>query len=334
MESQHSGFDSGDEDEYIRECNNISPPAINYIDILQQDSCESVLDSCISRQHLPNTTLKIPEDINVERLHAVLEDMSGSMYIPSKSDLEAEEQEQAGGEKVPVYSNQKHCDETPQLLFMAAQDVGWRPLKKRMIKPPKQYANFNEISRFFMLNYKQHLMFIQAAIAWGRGVCKSHDTVDAELKPPFNTGEQQFFGYLNGAYVNYLIIFSAGYGKSEVVLALLYLAKNWKLPETIATTSYNGIAAVNVSGITMCSMFGWNFRANDANSAQNRTQSARERFAPLILLIVDEISTIKQHNAGMLDQSLQDVKDRQHVAAGGLNLLFIGITSLSNVCRR
>jgi hypothetical protein len=81
-------------------------------------------------------------------------------------------------------------------------------------------------------------------------------------------------------------------------------------------------------------MFGCNFRANDANSAQNRTQSARERFAPLILLIVDEISTIKQHNAGMLDQSLQDVKDRQHVAAGGLNLLFIGITSLSNVHRR
>jgi hypothetical protein len=75
-------------------------------------------------------------------------------------------------------------------------------------------------------------------------VCDSHDPLNGL---PFGAPKEQLFGYLNG---------SAGYGKSEVVKALLFLANNWMLPDTIQTTSFNGIAAVNVYGITLCSMFG------------------------------------------------------------------------------
>jgi hypothetical protein len=83
-ESDHSGFDSGGEDEYVRETNHISPPEINYIDILEQESCERVLDQCIARQPLPVSCKDIPDEINVDRLHETLADMTGSSWLKKR----------------------------------------------------------------------------------------------------------------------------------------------------------------------------------------------------------------------------------------------------------
>jgi hypothetical protein len=197
-----------------------------------------------------------------------------------------------------------------QVILLARQDTAWSPTIWLPWKPiPGPYATFKAISEYFSLNEQQHKMFIHSSLAWAETVASAHEiTRNQEEK-------QQFIGYLNGA---------AGYGKSEVVKALLFLAKNWNLPDSIQTTSFNGIAAVNIFGVTLCSLFGWSPFAVELDRKKTRSAEARNKFAPLIMLIVDEISTLKQQFGGKLDLSLRDVKDRAEIPAGGVHLLFIG----------
>lgn len=107
-----------------------------------------------------------------------------------------------------------------------------------------------------------------------------------------------------------------------MVKALLFLADNWNLPGTIKTCSFNGIAAVNVLGQTLSSMFSWSRKGFTPGTLTSK--SHRDRFAPVILLVVDEISTLGQHFLGGLDLSLREIKDNPDRLAGGIHLLMIG----------
>jgi hypothetical protein len=292
-EEPHSALEDSDQ-EFLRDMNTIDPTEQFYTDILQDDTCESVLNHCISTSLAPEQDDGgIPERVDMKRLR---EDLAGRVEVQRTLD--------------PVYPGGISRDQMKQVIILARQDMSWCEQPRQFyIIPPESYATFKEISRFYSLNEQQHKMFIHSACAWAESVASAHEITR------FQEEQNQFFGYLNGP---------AGYGKSEVVKALLFLAKNWNLPDTIQTTSFNGIAAVNIFGVTLCSMFGWTFWTVQQDRSKTKSAEARKKYAPLILLIVDEISTLKQHYGGMLDLSLRDVKDKAEVPAGGVHLLFIG----------
>jgi hypothetical protein len=291
----HSAFEDS-EQEFLRDMNTIDPTVQFYIDILEDDNCESVLNHCIATSKAPlEDNGGIPDRVDLANLR---EDLVGKKDASISVD--------------PVFIGGITRERMKQVIILARENTAWSPIVWQLYRQaPGPYATFKDISRYYSLNLQPHTMFIKSASAWAESVASAHEITR------FQEEEKQFFGYLHGP---------AGYGKSEVVKALLFLAKNWNLPDTIQTTSFNGIAAVNVFGVTLCSLFGWSFWAVEQDRSKTRSAEARNKFAPLILLVVDEISTLKQHYGGMLDLSLRDVKDKANTLAGGVHLLFIGDT--------
>jgi hypothetical protein len=125
-----------------------------------------------------------------------------------------------------------------------------------------------------------------------------------------------------------------GFGKSAVVEALQYVANNWKVPDSVRTTSFCGIAAANVKGATLTSMFGWSIFStsfNNSTKPKPEQEASRKDFQAVAVLIVDEVSTLKQGYFGLLDTSLRLLRpNEQNLPAGGFNLLLIGMCLSTN----
>jgi hypothetical protein len=113
----------------------------------------------------------------------------------------------------------------------------------------------------------------------------------------------------------------AGYGKSEVTKALLFLAKSWGFEGSILTTAHTGIAAVNVWGQTLYSLFKWSL--NIKNARKKPDSKMIELFSTVKLIIIDEVSMLAQHLLGRVDQSLKLLKGNNKVL-GGVHILMVG----------
>jgi hypothetical protein len=97
---------------------------------------------------------------------------------------------------------------------------------------------------------------------------------------------------------------------------------------SVATSSYNGIASVNIDGNTICSLFGI-FDCSDSqiNFDCNRDLIARMRQKldadNLCFLIIDEVSTLDSKIIALLDLRLQQLF-KNTLAFGGVPLIFAG----------
>ncbi len=90
-----------------------------------------------------------------------------------------------------------------------------------------------------------------------------------------------------------LLTCEPGSGKSYTIETFCELATTMNLGY-VATTSYNGIAAVNVDGITLHKMFSLPAKADNDSVALDKLEILRHKLNlnVLCMLIVDEVSTI------------------------------------------
>ena len=124
-----------------------------------------------------------------------------------------------------------------------------------------------------------------------------------------------------------------GVGKSFIIHTITEMAE-WFGAGRVVTTSYNGIAAVNVDGITLCSLLG--FRSSD-RSSQNVGNGTIEEIPDgakleemrhlldsgnLCFFIVDEASNIDSISVAAIDSRLKSVM-MNNLDFGGIPILFV-----------
>jgi hypothetical protein len=122
-----------------------------------------------------------------------------------------------------------------------------------------------------------------------------------------------------------LVTGEPGAGKSYVTDSIRDIAPIMKVGH-VASTSYNGMAAVNVDGGTICLTFSI-FDTSDAGKVldDDTVQKLQQLLDSddLCCLIVDEISTIDAHIIALLSFHLQQIMDNE-LPFGGLPIVFSG----------
>jgi hypothetical protein len=111
-----------------------------------------------------------------------------------------------------------------------------------------------------------------------------------------------------------------GTGKTQVIRALKTYANAWTFPESIVTLAFTGKAANNCLGTTIHSFFGL---MKDSVTLPKLTPQMVNKFAPLQLIILDEISMISQHFLAHISSFLQTLKNSD-LAFGGISMVFCG----------
>lgn len=126
-----------------------------------------------------------------------------------------------------------------------------------------------------------------------------------------------------------LVTGKPGCGKSYVISTITEVASIMGLGH-IATCSYNGIAAVNVDGSTICSLLSINDRTDTGKhwhlSDSNDIEELRCRLSheDLCGLVVDEISTVDTRIIALLHHRLQQVMNNYSQPFGGVPIFFFG----------
>jgi hypothetical protein len=181
-----------------------------------------------------------------------------------------------------------------------------------LIQPNTRCPSLSSISKHFNLNFKQHKMFIAVGLKFFESIASD---LSVDFVAPSHTNlfvQGQLIAFLAGG---------AGYGKSEVLKALLFLAKSWGFEGSILTTAHTGIAAVNVWGQTLYSLFKWSLKIKERR--KKPTMKMKAIFSGVTLIIIDEVSMLSQHLLGRVDQTLKLLKGNSQVL-GGVHLLMVG----------
>jgi hypothetical protein len=174
-------------------------------------------------------------------------------------------------------------------------------------KPAKAlsiYASLNEVSTLFDLTDIQDTAFSII----GEALLQSFADFERGLTPDelHNLREaHQRTLFLHGL---------AGSGKSFVIRAWIALAESWNHPNAVRTCAPTGIAAVNVEGSTIASLYN--------GSAVSRDKQLD--FLGCLLLVVDEISMASHLDIYNLNKFLSTVFEETALPFGGTNLVLAG----------
>jgi ATP-dependent exoDNAse (exonuclease V) alpha subunit len=119
--------------------------------------------------------------------------------------------------------------------------------------------------------------------------------------------QQALFKYIEGEHTNIFVTGRAGTGKSTL---LSHLIENTK--KTFAVCAPTGVAALNVGGQTIHSLFGFPFGLlGTEDVARHMNKRTREVLKSIEMLVIDEIS--------MVSADLLDGMNRMMIAARGRN---------------
>ena len=134
----------------------------------------------------------------------------------------------------------------------------------------------------------------------------------------------------------FLLTGASGAGKSYTVRLIMEKAK--ELGKTVIGTSYNGIAALNIDGDTLCGLLHQSSGTNNHNSnkfieiqdlpsftfEQKYQFKQNLQLESLSLLIIDEISTVSPLMLGTLDIRMRQANENLDKPFGGIPVLFVG----------
>ena len=152
-----------------------------------------------------------------------------------------------------------------------------------------------------------------------------HALVDTGIINIFETQSSSDF------QVMHLLTGQPGTGKSYVIETILEMAHLFS-NHHVATTAPYGVAAVNIYGSTMHSLFNLPFAYNSNRQDTPLTPLSKDEIITLAnklhndklkLLIVDEIGTADPYKIGVLDHRLRKLYDT-NLPFGGINILFCG----------
>jgi ATP-dependent DNA helicase PIF1 len=132
--------------------------------------------------------------------------------------------------------------------------------------------------------------------------------------------QQNLFDYIEQSENNIFVTGRAGTGKSTL---LSYLVENTK--KKVAVCAPTGVAALNVGGVTIHSLFGFPFGIlGQQDLARHLTRRTREVLAAIDVLIIDEVSMVNADLMDAISRAMGIARGRRKLPFGGAQLVMFG----------
>lgn len=132
--------------------------------------------------------------------------------------------------------------------------------------------------------------------------------------------QQNLFDYIEQSENNIFVTGRAGTGKSTL---LSYLVENTK--KNVAVCAPTGVAALNVGGVTIHSLFGFPFGIlGEQDIARHLNRRTREVLAALDVLVIDEVSMVNADLMDAISRSMGIARGRRKIPFGGAQLVMFG----------
>ena len=132
--------------------------------------------------------------------------------------------------------------------------------------------------------------------------------------------QQNLFDYIEQSENNIFVTGRAGTGKSTL---LSYLVENTN--KNVAVCAPTGVAALNVSGVTIHSLFGFPFGIlGEQDIARHLNRRTREVLAAIDVLVIDEVSMVNADLMDAISKSMGIARGRRKIPFGGAQLVMFG----------
>jgi ATP-dependent exoDNAse (exonuclease V) alpha subunit len=132
--------------------------------------------------------------------------------------------------------------------------------------------------------------------------------------------QQNLFDYIEQSENNIFVTGRAGTGKSTL---LSYLVENTQ--KNVAVCAPTGVAALNVGGVTIHSLFGFPFGTlGEHDIARHLNRRTREVLAALDVLVIDEVSMVNADLMDAISKSMGIARGRRKVPFGGAQIVMFG----------
>ena len=135
-----------------------------------------------------------------------------------------------------------------------------------------------------------------------------------------STEQQNLFDYIEGSENNIFVTGRAGTGKSTL---LSYLIDSTK--KKFAVCAPTGVAALNVGGVTIHSLFGFPFGIlGTEDIGRHLSRRTREVLAAIDMLVIDEVSMVNADLMDTMSRAMGIARGRRKLPFGGAQVVMFG----------
>lgn len=132
--------------------------------------------------------------------------------------------------------------------------------------------------------------------------------------------QQNLFDYIEQSENNIFVTGRAGTGKSTL---LSYLVENTK--KNVAVCAPTGVAALNVGGTTIHSLFGFPFGIlGEQDLARHMSRRTRDVLRTLDMLVIDEVSMVNADLMDAISKAMGIARSRRKLPFGGAQVVMFG----------
>ncbi|MFM1973761.1 MAG: hypothetical protein RLZZ345_845 [Actinomycetota bacterium] len=132
--------------------------------------------------------------------------------------------------------------------------------------------------------------------------------------------QKRLFEYIESTEAHVFVTGRAGTGKSTL---LNYLVEN--TDKSVAVVAPTGIAALNVNGRTINSLFGFHFDLlHDVDFGKQMRRYTREILAAIDLLVIDEVSMVNADTMDAISRAMGVARGKRKVPFGGAQVVMFG----------
>lgn len=135
-----------------------------------------------------------------------------------------------------------------------------------------------------------------------------------------STEQQNLFDYIENSQNNIFVTGRAGTGKSTL---LNYFIEHTE--KKVAVCAPTGVAALNVGGVTIHSLFGFPFGVlGEVDLARHLNRRTREVLGALDVLVIDEVSMVNADLMDAMSRALGIARGRRKLPFGGAQVVMFG----------
>ncbi|RJT87089.1 helicase [Cryobacterium melibiosiphilum] len=135
---------------------------------------------------------------------------------------------------------------------------------------------------------------------------------------PLSREQAEVFAAIEGTKQNVFVTGRAGTGKSTLLNHL-----SWHTSKQIVIAAPTGVAALNVGGQTIHSLFRLPIGVI-ADSPIDQNDQVRKLLNTIDTLVIDEVSMVNADLMDAIDRSLRQARQRRHEAFGGVQIVLFG----------
>ena len=269
---------------------------------------------------------EVSEDLFVCKWQAFLQSDKGKKAVPNWQRLLNE---------ASKYIDSDHYFEDAELIDEASGE-DWMYLA-RMVAPVNNAEDCNVVSLDYLnqLRSPYSISLINSMPFWLQSKKSKDDSNLLNVTPIidttlFNEKQQLAYNIVANHFHNnindplfLMITGQGGSGKSFVINALRNL-----LNTNCIVTSYFGIAAFNISGVTLHSLLSLPIRGKNKSDLRGKPlASLQNKLASTKYIIIDEFSVIGQTMLGWIDRRLRQASGLMNETFGGFSLILVGDTA-------